>query len=279
MIRLGLAGFPLGHSLSPRIHAAALRACELRGIYDLHPVPPDDPAALHHLLGRVRAGEIHGLNVTIPHKQAVIPYLDALTPAAQAIGAVNVIYCRDGKLTGDNTDAPGFLADVKKFLAPVDNPNFEQRHALILGAGGSARSVVYALVCDGWQVTLVARRAGQASALLALHASALTCRAFSDLASLDLSSVSLLVNTTPLGMTPNPQHSPWPGGLPFPRGAVVYDLIYNPRETLLVREARAAGLRAATGLGMLVEQAALAFEIWTGQRPPRDVLFAAVEDS
>ena len=114
--QLGLIGFPLGHSLSPKIHAAALKACGLQGTYSLFPISPDDKQGLHSLLARVRAGEIHGLNVTIPHKQNVIPLLDELTPTAKAIGAVNTIYLRDDKLIGDNTDAAGFLADLKKFM-------------------------------------------------------------------------------------------------------------------------------------------------------------------
>ena len=116
MIQLGLIGYPLGHSLSPKIHVAALESCGLDGDYSLFPVHPDDQQGPKDLFTRVRSGEIQGLNVTIPHKQNVIPLLDELTPTAQTIGAVNTISMRDGKLTGDNTDAPGFLADLKRFL-------------------------------------------------------------------------------------------------------------------------------------------------------------------
>jgi shikimate dehydrogenase len=281
---LGLTGFPLGHSLSPKLHAAALRAVGLQGEYKLYPISPDDPQALAQLLGRVHAGELHGLNVTIPHKQTVIPLLDELTGTAQAVGAVNTIYLRDDKLIGDNTDVPGFLADLKKFvgaLPPSGTTREVPLRALVLGAGGSARAVVYALAQDGWDVTIAARKVEQAEGLetslkpatgdgsircLPLQAGALQSH---------LEAVSLVVNTTPLGMAPNTEASPWPEDLPFPR-ADVYDLVYNPRETLFVRQVRAAGLRAQTGLGMLVEQAALAFEIWTGRVPPREVMFEAV---
>ena len=116
MIKLGLLGYPLGHSLSPAIHGAALRSCGLDGSYSLFPIPPDDKQRLEDLLESVRQGEIAGLNVTIPHKQNVIPFLDELTPTAKAIGAVNTIYLRDHQLIGENTDAPGFLADLKRFL-------------------------------------------------------------------------------------------------------------------------------------------------------------------
>src|SRR6185503_3612303 len=152
MIHLGLIGYPLGHSLSPRIHSAALRACGLVGDYSLFPIQPDDKEGLKDLLARGCSSEITGLNVTIPHKQNVIPLLDQLTATAEAIGAVNTIYLRDNKLVGDNTDAPGFLADLKKFLAKFSSTvsgegiGLREKKGLVLGAGGSARAVVYALL-------------------------------------------------------------------------------------------------------------------------------------
>ena len=114
--RLGLIGYPLSHSLSPQIHTTALQSCGLQGDYSLFPVHPDDKQGLKELLARVRSGEIHGLNVTIPHKQNVIEDLDELTATAKATGAVNTIYLREDKLIGDNTDVRGFSADLKKFL-------------------------------------------------------------------------------------------------------------------------------------------------------------------
>src|SRR5688572_18657556 len=164
MIQLGLIGFPLGHSLSPKIHTAALKACELEGNYSLFPVQPNDMQGLKDLLLRVRAGELRGLNITIPHKQNVLPLLDELTPTAQAIGAVNTIYFRHHKLIGDNTDAPGFLSDLKNHIT-TGTYRREAVNALVLGAGGSARAVVYALVNDGWSITLAARRVEQAQQL------------------------------------------------------------------------------------------------------------------
>lgn len=270
MIHLGLIGYPLGHSRSPKIHAAALNACGLQGDYSLFPIAPNDMQGLSDLLTRVRSGEIRGLNVTIPHKQNVIPLLDELTSTAQAIGAVNTISMRDGKLTGDNTDAPGFLADLKRFLT-TETRRHGEKSALVLGAGGSARAVVYALVHGGWDVTLSARRPEQAQQLASIYHLPIT-----KLADLRPLTFDLLVNTTPVGMSPNVDASPWPENLPLPKNAAVYDLIYNPRETKLVRDARAAGLPATTGLCMLIEQAALAFEIWTGRHPPREPLAAAV---
>jgi len=277
--QLGIIGYPLGHSLSPKIHTAALKSCGLQGGYTLFPIPPDDSSGLKDLLTRVRTGEITGLNVTIPHKQNVIPFLDELTPIASAIGAVNTISMRNGKLMGDNTDVPGFLADLKKFLTTETRRLGNTKSALVLGAGGSARAVVYALVNDGWTVTIKARRPEQAQELIAQFTncdSRLTSIKTIALNPL-LSTFSLIINTTPVGMSPNVDASPWPVDLSFPPNAAVYDLVYNPRETRLVREAHAAGLPATTGLGMLIEQAALAFEVWTGCKPLSDVLWKKVD--
>ena len=273
--RLGLTGYPLGHSLSPKIHAAALEACGVEGLYELYPIAQNDLYGLKQFLNKLRIGELHGLNVTIPHKQSVIEYLDELTPTAKAIGAVNTIYFREGKLIGENTDAPGFAADLNRFLANHQSSIVNCQSSIVLGAGGSARAIVYALLNDGWQVTVGARRIEQARQLaLSFPQYAVRTTQYNNLR---LVAFDLLVNTTPLGTTPDVDSSPLPKDFSFPPHAVIYDLIYNPRETRLVREARAKGLTATTGLGMLIEQAALAFEIWTGQNPPRESLFRAVE--
>ena len=279
---LGLTGGALGHSLSPKLHGAALRSTGLAGEYRLYPIPPfpEGQAAMLALLNRLRSGELLGLNVTIPHKQNVIPFLDELTPAARAIGAVNTICVRrDNHLVGDNTDAAGFFSDLQRFAPFPSLPSSfipEGPSSLILGAGGSAHAIVYALAQAGWNVYVAARRLEQAQALVAslstgktmITAIPLDAEAYSR-------QVSLVVNTTPVGMFPNSQASPWPEATPFPTGAFIYDLVYNPAETQLVRAARAAGLRAANGLGMLIEQAILGFEIWTGRRPSRQALWQA----
>ena len=276
--QLGLIGYPLGHSLSPKIHSAALKACGLEGNYSLFPIAPDDKQGLKDLLDRVRFGEIHGLNVTIPHKQNVIEFMDELTPTAKTIGAVNVIYARDNKLIGDNTDAPGFLSDLNRFLVEHQSKIVNHKSAIVLGAGGSARAVVYALINDGWNVTLAARRPEQAEQLAHSFPNyALRTTQYEPfLLHPSREAFILLVNTTPLGMTPNVDQSPVPENLLSHSNAFVYDLVYNPRETKLVKDARAHGLSATTGLGMLIEQAALAFELWTGHNPPRDVLYTSV---
>jgi shikimate dehydrogenase len=285
--RLGLIGWPLEHSLSPQLHHAGLDALGLKGEYRLYEIPPlpDGKKSLAALLEKVRRRQIHGLNVTIPHKQNVIPLLDDLTPAAEAIGAVNTIFAHDDRLIGDNTDAPGFWKDASRRLSVH---TFERSNALILGAGGSARAVAYALLRQDWKLTIAARRAEQAQGL---------CEQFSSLGGqilatnlnncplptihspLPTTHYTLLVNCTPVGMHPDVDASPWPEDLPFPPQAAVYDLVYNPRETRLVCAARAAGLTAVTGLGMLVEQASLSLARWVGRDVPREAMWAALKDT
>lgn len=272
--QLGLIGYPLSHSLSPQLHAAALQACGLHGSYLPFTIYPNDKQGLKDLLTRVRANEIHGLNVTIPHKQTVIDFLDRLTPTAQAIGAVNTIYMREDKLIGDNTDAPGFLSDLNRFIANRKSEIVNPKSALVLGAGGSARAVVYALLHDGWNVTVSSRRPEQAGQLAQSFPNYQLL--ITDYSSFILQPSSLLVNTTPLGMTPNIDSSPLPEGTALTQGTIVYDLVYNPRETKLVRDAKAQGCHATTGLGMLIEQAALSFQLWTGRTPPREALYQSV---
>ncbi|MCC6261266.1 MAG: shikimate dehydrogenase, partial [Anaerolineales bacterium] len=245
--QLGLIGYPLSHSLSPKIHTAALKACDLKGDYSLFPVHPEDKQGLKKLLDQVRSGEIHGLNVTIPHKQNVIEFMDELTPTAKSIGAVNTIYLKDNKLIGDNTDAHGFLTDLKKIIGNQEmeiqnrKPVLSQveASAIVLGAGGSARAVVYALLNDGWNVTIASRRIEQAQQLansitnhqLPIVNYPLSILHSSDLPTFNLQPFNLIVNTTPVGMTPNINESPLPENLPLPSNIFIYDLVYNPRET------------------------------------------------
>ena len=282
MISLGLIGFPLAHSLSPALHKAAFTALGMDGEYRLYPVAPGDMNGLAQLTKGIREGELQGLNVTIPHKQSILPLLDTLTPSANAIGAINTISFMDNKLIGHNTDAPGFLADL---YGAVPH-GFAEKKAIVLGAGGAARAVVYALLTDGWTVVLAVRKADleQAAHLIAAMdridqkgATRFTLLDVDGLSS-QLGGIRLIVNATPLGMFPDVGDCPWPEVLDFPQGAVVYDLVYNPRATMFIRRARAAGLRTASGIGMLVEQAALSFEIWTGRVPPRGFMVAQVEE-
>jgi shikimate dehydrogenase len=275
---LGLTGFPLDHSLSPMLHNAALKALGLQGEYRLYPIRGDDVSGLRALLKSLRSGAVHGLNVTIPHKKTILPLLDELTPLARAVGAVNTISLQYGRLSGENTDVGGFLHDLDRCIAGQT-----AGEALVLGAGGASRAVSYALLSRGWEVVVAARNPGQAEHLAASMKKYLK-KPLIQSTTLDAQSLeeftdraNLLVNTTPLGMHPYEDLSPWPDELPLPSGAVLYDLIYNPRETLLMRRAQDAGLAAFSGLGMLLEQAALSFSIWTGEPPPREEMGSILE--
>lgn len=276
-IVIGIIGWPVGHSYSPAMHNAAAAALGLNLVYVPLPVPPD---RLGQALRGLPALGIRGVNVTVPHKAAALPYLNAIYPAAQVIGAVNTIVAGDGLLTGFNTDWSGFLADLESYPLALYG-----RDCLVLGAGGSARAVVYALLRRGCRVTVLARRPDQG-----LKLAADLGRAFPDAATVNVAAMDdaaetvthmeapIIINTTPLGMSgEHASRSPWPDGAPFPIGSFVYDLIYNPPQTPLMAQAQAAGCRAVNGLGMLVRQAAEAFEVLTGRRPDADVMRRAIE--
>ncbi len=274
--RLGLIGWPLEHSWSPLIHQAAFDSLGWSGTYRLIPVAEGYPDKLRLVCERVRRGDLDGFNVTIPHKQRVMDWLDDLTPAAGRIGAVNTVFLSDGRLIGGNTDAPGFIQDLHGCFGQ----DFSQGlcSALVMGAGGAARAVVYALQEAGWLVIVAARRPEQARRL----ATDLR-RPGGDLrwTSLDRDELmqlqpDLVVNATPVGMFPDMAASPWPDEVAFPEGARLYDLIYNPPETTLMQKVRQSDLQAANGSGMLVAQAALAFERWTGVCPPLSEMRAAL---
>jgi shikimate dehydrogenase len=288
MIRTGLVGYPLSHSLSPRIHAAAFKASGLDGEYRLFPVKPDGGITLEEMTRQLRRGALQGLNVTIPYKQTIIPFVDALTPSAQAIGAVNTLYMQNGQLIGHNTDVLGFLADLVKFFSICKAKYLAEpvsKKAIVMGAGGAARAVVYGLRRLGWNIILAFREsdAGQAAELIRsfdphfggsyIKGIILDADEFHQLDK----GISLVINATPVGMFPEIENSPWPSGCPFPIDAAVYDVVYNPCRTRLVRDAQSAGLNAVTGLGMLVEQAALSFACWTGCSISTDKLLPAVE--
>jgi shikimate dehydrogenase len=282
-LRLGLLGYPLAHSLSPQLHQAAMHSAGQAGEYLLYPVAPDAAAwltGIENLVLKLQRGELDGLNVTIPYKQRVAQWLDDLTPEARAIGAVNVILKHDGKLTGANTDAQGFWEDL--------NACYREAHAgegiplgtaLILGAGGAARAVAYALLNHGWNLRVASRRMEQAEQLIQAFAPFKGSRVmeFTPLGSGLSADVDLVVNTTPLGMYPHAGENPWPAGAAIPDMAFIYDLVYNPRETELIRAARQSGLACAGGLGMLVEQAALSYEMWSASPADRAAMRRAVE--
>ncbi|RIH79172.1 Shikimate dehydrogenase (NADP(+)) [Calidithermus terrae] len=262
-MRLGLIGYPLSHTLSPAMHAAALEALGLAGSYAALETPPE---ALAERMDEVRRA-YRGVNVTVPHKEAVMPYLDRLSPEAEAIGAVNTVVNREGRLEGHNTDAPGFLRGLEE--AGIE---YRGAKALILGAGGAARAIAWALKQAGAQVRIGNRTLERAAQLQREFGLGEVTDNELVLAGMARSS-DLIVNTTTVGLkdpAATPLRAEW-----LPAGGTVVDIVYNPLETRLLREARAAGLRTLGGLPMLVWQGALAFELWTGQRPPVEVMYQA----
>lgn len=272
---VGLIGWPISHSVSPPMHNAAFAALGLDWCYVPLPVSPERIGAA---VAGLPALGLAGANVTVPHKQVVMPHLDRLTDAAQAIGAVNTIVVEpDGSLLGDNTDAPGFVADLRS--RGVDPAG---QRVLVLGAGGSARAVVYGLAEAGAASITVANRTLDRAASLAaaLRPQIAACPLHVCSLPHGLPAVAgqtdLVVNCTSLGMTPNSETSPWPADLPFGAGQVVYDLVYNPPQTRLLRQAAQGGARAIGGLGMLIWQGAIAFERWTGAAPPIQTMTDAV---
>ena len=270
---VGVIGWPIEHSVSPAMHNAAFRALGLDWCYLPFAVPP---AHVADALAGVRGLGLRGINVTVPHKQAVSALVDELTPEARAIGAVNTVLVRGERLVGHNTDAAGFLRALREAgFAP------EGCSALVLGAGGAARAAVYALARVGARVVLLNRTPQRADALVAdlravvegarLEAGGLDAQT----AQQEASRCQLVVNATSLGMWPQVETSPWPEEVAFPAGVLLFDLVYNPRQTRFVRLARESGARAVDGLRMLVHQGAEAFALWTGAAPPVEIMYAA----
>ncbi len=276
-----LLGHPVEHSLSPLIHNTAFQAQGVNAMYVATPVRPD---ALEAAVEGLRALHLLGANVTTPHKEAVQPLLDEVTEQAAAVGAVNTIV-RDeteagpDRLRGDNTDVEGFLAPLDD---EVDE-GLDGAPMLVFGAGGAARAVVYGLL-DRYRperLTIVARRPEQAEGLaadLAEHDTKDALRASTfEGAALSVRTSRLVVNATPLGMAPDRRgQTPWPDSSDFGPDHIVYDLVYTPEATRLLQEAKAQGATPIGGLDMLVEQAAAAYQQWTGREMPRGAVYDAL---
>lgn len=269
----GIIGYPLGHTLSPALHNAAFAAAGLDAVYLALPV---EPGTLADAITGARALRISGLNVTVPHKVAVRGMVDELTPEARAAGAVNTLCWRGERLVGHNTDIAGYEAMLRVAGLGAE--------AVILGAGGSARAVGCALQRAGVHVTVAARSLGQAQAL----ADTLTDPDLAPLRAVDLAGVSrlfpavdLVVNCTPVGMSPAADASPLDEAAlsRLPAHAVVHDLVYRPLETRLLALARARDLRTVDGGVMLVAQAAAAFAVWTGLEPPQTLMMGVFDEA
>lgn len=286
---VGLIGWPVEHSLSPAMHNAAFEALGLNWRYIPLPVAPGQ---VEMAVRGIAALGFRGANVTVPHKQAVIPALDAVAPDAARFGAVNTIVVeRDAEgratLTGHNTDYRGFTGALRRAgFDPAD------KRVVIVGAGGVARAAVFALLEVGVADILLFDIAPQQVEALIADLSAnfplpggegsrggglRTLPQTPETLVESARHADLLVNATPVGMWPHIEGSIWPEDAPIPAHLVVFDLVYNPLETRLLCQARRAGACAISGLGMLVEQGAIAFEMWTGHPAPVELMTSVCE--
>jgi shikimate dehydrogenase len=266
--RLGVIGDPVSHSLSPALHQPALDLLGIPATYERwHTAAADVPARV----GSLRAEDVLGANVTVPHKLAVMDFVDEVSPSARRAGAVNTIVNREGRLVGDNTDIYGFQTALGEALAERS-----ARNVVILGAGGAARAAVLALeALDVDRIFVVNRNQERAERLLGDLSPAPIEIAAPEEAWLQdhLPNIDVLINATSLGWKAGetPVDIQWLNLLP--ESAVVFDMTY--RETELLRGAAQRGLRAADGLAMLVHQGARAFSLFTGQPAPVEVMFEA----
>ncbi len=256
--RAFVIGHPIAHSRSPLIHGFWLKQLGIVGTYEKIDVAP---SGLAEFLATVRAGDFAGGNVTVPHKTAALALVDDVDEAAQAIGAVNTLWMDHGRLMGGNTDASGFLANLDASAPGWDE---EPGRALVLGAGGAARAVVYGLLERGFEVCIVNRTLMKGVELADAFEDDVWAYAWDELPGL-LGSADLLVNTTSLGMKGMPPLDVGLSGLN--RKAMVCDIVYVPLETELLRRAREAGHPTVDGLGMLLHQAVPGFSRWFGVRP------------
>jgi shikimate dehydrogenase len=275
---VGILGHPVGHSISPQFQQAAFFAAGVDAIYQRWDTPPEDLGAA---LLRVRREDCLGANVTIPHKTAVMEYLDEFDDASAIAGAVNTLVNADGRLKGYNTDGAGLVAALRERAGydPLGG------RYLLLGAGGAARGIAFALAREGADGVLVANRTAD-------HALDLTedlQRAYPSCEvravawgrrSEAVAEVNCLIHSTTIGMRGGPTEGLLATELvSAPEGLLVVDIVYNPLQTPLLREAGQRGLQTLDGVAMLVHQGALAFELWTGLRADVDVMFRAAYDA
>lgn len=271
---VGILGDPVAHSRSPAMHNAAFAALGLDWVYvPFHVLP----AALPDAVAGLRALGVTGCNVTVPHKEAVVPLLDDLSPAAAAIGAVNTVVAAEGRLVGHNTDGEGFsraLHEAHRFRA-------ERSRALILGAGGSARAVGDQLAREGIPAIRISNRTESKARALADHlrrhhpdceVKVLPWSPLDHRAAINWA--ELIVNTTRVGLAAGDPSPIDPNGIS--PGHIVVDLVYG-RETAFLAACRAVRARCLDGLPMLLHQGALAFTLWTGKEAPLEVMRAALQ--
>ena len=277
----GILGHPVAASLSPAMHNAAFQELGINAAYVAFPVLPDDLARAAR--GLVAAG-VAGFNLTVPHKLAILPLLNDITPEAESIGAVNTVRCEDGRMAGANTDGEGFLLSLQHDLGWCP----QHKEVLLLGAGGAARGIAISLLGAGAAALHIANRTPERAEALAADCRALypTDRVTaSGLDGLGKSTPDLLVNATTIGMGGTGMGDTGmgdAGGSPVDLEWVgvreaVADIVYYPAQTPLLAQAKALGLAHTNGIGMLLYQGALAFRLFTGREAPIEVMRKALE--
>lgn len=284
LLRVGLIGDPVAHSYSPRFQQAALDALDISAQYALWQTPASELSAR---VASLLDPQCLGANVTIPHKEAVLPLLDIVDPLATRIGAVNTIVHRDAYLYGYNTDAPGLLCALAEqgvgARNDADQVSLQGYTAVLLGAGGAARAAAFALVSASvTRLIIINRNLERAQRLAAELQQNNHCQIFSlsDPNFLIPHPHSIIINATPVGMHTSNSQGEMQDASPlsaeivarFAPDTFVFDMIYNPPQTYLLCQARALGLRTGNGLLMLLHQGALAFTLWTGQPAPLEVM-------
>ncbi|MFY0546249.1 shikimate dehydrogenase [Brevibacillus sp. H7] len=263
---VGLLGHPVQHSQSPIMHNAAFAEKQLNFAYAAFDVEPD---RLADAIAGIRALGLRGVNVTIPHKVAIMPLLDEIDPLAKRIGAVNTVVNDNGRLIGYNTDGMGYV----RSLVEETKLDVQKQVVTLLGAGGAARAVAFTLAEQGVKEIRIINRSRDRAALLAEHLGEIVPTSVVEPgdASSAIADATLLINTTSIGMFPHVDEIPVPVEWLHP-GLIVSDLIYNPLETKLLKQARLIGAKPHSGVGMFVNQGALAFELWTGEPAPSETM-------
>jgi shikimate dehydrogenase len=257
----GVMGDPIAHSMSPDIHNDAFEKENIEAVYHHFHVTKE---GLNDAVKGMKALGIEGFNITIPHKTSIIPFLDEVDELALAIGAVNTVVNKNGRFIGYNTDGNGFF----KSLCDEISGDIKAKKTLVIGAGGAARAIYFTLVKEGVkQIDIANRTKERAAQLVSDCPYDKVSKALSIIeAEESLSQYDLIIQTTSSGMSPELDHSPLKVDQ-LKTGAIVSDIIYNPLQTKLLREAGEKGAETQNGLGMFINQAALAFEIWTGIMP------------
>ncbi|MDP4083436.1 MAG: shikimate dehydrogenase [Bacillota bacterium] len=253
-------GDPIGHSMSPFMHNDLFSFYKMDAYYHPFQVKLEN---LEAAVKGFKAIDVAGLNVTVPHKSSIIPFLDGIDELAREIGAVNTVVNEDGKLVGYNTDGPGFLEGIKLYVSSLNNKN-----VLIIGAGGAARAIYFTFLKNGPESVDVCNRTFEkAQKLVEESRTSVSTKAFSlEEASQRLPEYDIIVQTTAIGMYPNVFDQPLsPSNVK--KDALVCDIIYNPLDTKFLIVAKKNGAKVQNGIDMFVYQGALAFEKWTGQLP------------